>query len=266
MKAAMNCASRLVRFFATECELATGDRKTREKAMRAAYAYLSNNFSLSEDPYSRIGTAIDGILKEQTGNPDPYAELKKEANRRSREIAEKLRPKNLGGALRFALAGNALDFANIPPKDAYPLLERTLKEKLDIDDTGRAVELIKRAKRITYVADNAGEVFFDGLLIGMLKGKRIKLVVRARPLMNDAMAEDAEEAGIKVDEIVEYPRFGYMEKEIDLVLAKGQASYVTLTEVDNPAVIYILKVKCPEIAEHLGTRVGANVIKVIENR
>jgi uncharacterized protein with ATP-grasp and redox domains len=265
MKAALNCASRLIYLFNNQCELATGDPKVREKALRSIYDYMSRNFSFSEDPYTRIGTEIDGILKRQTGNPDPYRALKEEANRRSKRIAAGLKPKNLAEALRVALAGNALDFANVPPKEAYGLLEKTLKEKLDIDDTKMAVGLLEKAKRITFVADNAGEVFFDKLLIDKLRGKRIKLIVRGKPLANDAMAEDAEAAGIKVDEVVGYPRFGYFEKEKDLVLAKGQAAYVTLTELNNPATIHVMKLKCPEVAAHVGSYVGANVIKVVEN-
>lgn len=265
MKAALNCASRLIYLFNNQCELATDDPLVRERALRSIYGYMSKNFSFSEDPYTRIGTEIDGILKKQTGNPDPYKELKDEANRRSKRIAAGLKPRNLKEALHVALAGNALDFANIPPKEAYALLERALKEKLDIDDTKRAVELLENVKRITFVADNAGEVFFDKLLIDRLQGKRIKLIVRGKPLANDAMRSDAEEAGIKVDEIVGYNSFGYHEKEKDLILAKGQASYVTLTELNNPVTIYVMKLKCPEVAAHLKSRVGANVIKVVEN-
>ena len=51
-------------------------------------------------------------------------------------------------------------------------------------------------------------------------------------------------------------RFG----QADLVIAKGQGNYETLSEVDKQ-MFFILKAKCPVIARGLGCEVGGLVLR-----
>ena len=46
----------------------------------------------------------------------------------------------------------------------------------------------------------------------------------------------------------------------DLVVAKGQGNYETLSDEDKN-IFFILKAKCPLIAQHLGCDVGQMVMK-----
>ena len=45
----------------------------------------------------------------------------------------------------------------------------------------------------------------------------------------------------------------------DLVIAKGQGNYETLSDVDKD-VFFILRAKCPVIARHLGCEIGSLVL------
>jgi len=48
--------------------------------------------------------------------------------------------------------------------------------------------------------------------------------------------------------------------EVDLVIAKGQGNYETLSDV-NKDIFFILKAKCPVIARDLGCEVGSLVLR-----
>jgi len=45
----------------------------------------------------------------------------------------------------------------------------------------------------------------------------------------------------------------------DLVIAKGQGNYETLSEIEKP-IYYLLKAKCPVVARHIGCEIGSLVI------
>jgi len=49
-------------------------------------------------------------------------------------------------------------------------------------------------------------------------------------------------------------------EKADLIIAKGQGNYETLSDVDKE-IFFILKVKCPVIARHLNCEVGSSILK-----
>jgi len=126
---------------------------------------------------------------------------------------------------------------------------------------------------LLYVADNAGEIVFDMLFIEALKKEyphlKIVVAVRAAPIINDATLEDAERIGLtKLVPVIpsgsEAPgtllsmctrEFLDLFKTADVVIAKGQGNYETLSDVERS--IYLLfKTKCKVIARHSGSEVG----------
>ena len=48
--------------------------------------------------------------------------------------------------------------------------------------------------------------------------------------------------------------------EADLVIAKGQGNYETLSDVDKD-VFFILRAKCPVIAQHLDCEIGQMIFR-----
>jgi hypothetical protein len=126
------------------------------------------------------------------------------------------------------------------------------------------------------LADNAGEVVFDRLLIEELVkelGKEVIYVVKDKPIINDALIEDAIFCGInKVAKItssgsdapgtiLKYcsPEFIELYQDAGLIISKGQGNYEALSEEDRP-IFFLFRAKCPVIAEDVDCNVGDMVL------
>lgn len=179
-------------------------------------------------------------------------------------------------AVRVAIGGNLLDVGaktQIAAEDLPDHLETIWTQPLrgDLEGLFREAE---RAHSILYLADNAGEIVFDKLLIEQLPAEKITLFVRGRPVLNDATAADAEFAGLPelvpvldngsdapgtiLDDCSDEFR-GWFDRA-DLVIAKGQDNYETLSEVDKN-VYFLFTVKCPLVSARVGEPVGSLVAK-----
>jgi hypothetical protein len=124
-----------------------------------------------------------------------------------------------------------------------------------------------------YLADNAGEIVFDGLLIAQLPRDRVTLAVRGAPILNDATLEDARAAGLGemallvdngsdapgtlLDECGPVFREAY--RQADLVIAKGQGNFESLSG-EGGTIFFLFSVKCPVIADHSGHPQGTQVL------
>jgi uncharacterized protein with ATP-grasp and redox domains len=134
------------------------------------------------------------------------------------------------------------------------------------------------AKDILYIADNAGEIVFDRLLIKQIGPEKITFVVKGGPIINDATIEDAQAAGLtdlmKVIDtgddapgtILEFcsEDFQHCFEAADLVIAKGQGNYETLSNIDKN-IFFLVKAKCPVIARDLGCEVGETILQKSES-
>jgi uncharacterized protein with ATP-grasp and redox domains len=136
---------------------------------------------------------------------------------------------------------------------------------------------VKAARRVLYVADNAGEIGFDSLVLTQLKamGKHLTLVVKEKTFFEDTTKSDALFFGLDglVDSIITARGFlvpGELEPhaaqalhDADLVLAKGTGSYEALKdELGHKPAIFMLKVKCPAIARETALDVGTTVVRL----
>ena len=129
------------------------------------------------------------------------------------------------------------------------------------------------AESILYLADNAGEIVFDKILIEQLGPEKIKLAVKGGPVINDATIEDVEETGLTdlvrvISNGNDAPgtilglcseEFRHSFEEADLIIAKGQGNYESLSDFDKN-IFFLLKAKCPVVANHLGCEVGSTVL------
>lgn len=246
---------------------ATSEGAKQERAFEAVKSHLERNF----DDYAKthltcpaLCDELEVIVKRETGVGDPYFALKEKSNSAAEEAAKAVHAETLEEALLVAAAGNALDFSHLGFAEALELLQKSLSGALDIDERKKAVRLIEEAEKIVYVTDNAGELFFDKPLLSLLKkaGKKVSLVVKSQPVLNDNMKADVHRAGVDalVSEVVEWPLLGY-EKLVDsaLVIAKGQAAFLTM-QVKNSGVIHVLNCKCKPVCDALGVGKGANVV------
>ena len=147
---------------------------------------------------------------------------------------------------------------------------------MDFDNAqiGSFKEATEQAEEIFYLTDNAGEIVLDRLLIEQLPYEKVTLVVKGKPVINDATIEDAELAGLPrivhvIDNgsdgpgtILESCSQSFRDRftNADLVIAKGQGNYETLSNI-NKNIFFLLKAKCPVIANHIGCEVGSFVFR-----
>jgi hypothetical protein len=102
----------------------------------------------------------------------------------------------------------------------------------------------------------------------------ITYAVRGKPIINDATMEDARSVGITnivkvIDTGADFPgvvlkscseEFLQYYYEADMILAKGQGNYESLSE-EKENIFFLLQAKCPVIADKIGCKVGDLVLK-----
>ena len=252
----------------------------QESVLRKVLA-TSAEMDLRQSPPA-MGQRIHRVIREATGNPDPYRALKNRFN----HLALDLRPEcqnwieesddPLLTALRLAIAGNVIDLAaksGLREDDVRRSIRQALSDRLDGD-----VEEFRRAmagsRDVLYLTDNAGEIIFDRLLIDRIGPHKVTVAVRGFPAINDATLADAEVAGLtSIVEVIDNgsdapgtiledcsESFRQRFFDADLVIAKGQGNYETLSEAEQD-VFFALKAKCPLVAEDLGSPVGSLVVQ-----
>ncbi len=259
--------------------MSTRDEKLREEIVRRVMK------EAAEIPFDKtpvhMGMYIHRIVRELTGNRDPYAHLKKLYNDRAMKIfphIEKLVRESsepLKTAVKIAIAGNSVDFgiANVNHDiDLVATVEDSLKREFAIDSYKDFVEALKNADDILYLSDNTGEIVFDKILIKQIPGhrERITLVVKKSPIINDVTLEDALYVGMDklvreiIDNGIDAPgtlvdecskEFLGRVKNADMIISKGQGNYEGLSGTGYP-IFFLLKAKCEVVASHLGVKVG----------
>jgi uncharacterized protein with ATP-grasp and redox domains len=162
---------------------------------------------------------------------------------------------------------------NLTERQVQAALFQSLPPSLD-GDAGEFADAISRADEILYLADNAGEIVFDRLLIERLTRQKVAVVVRGAPVSNDATPIDAENAGLtRLVEVIDNgsdapgtilddcsDAFRKRFDNADLIIAKGQGNYESLSDVERD-IYFLLKAKCGVIAIKLGCDVGALVLR-----
>jgi len=270
---------------------ATEDPGLRMEVMMKVAELLAREFKPDAIP-AIVGTKRDRLIKALTGNPDPYKAVKELSNKealRIRPWAEAYVNSAQGPYERFrraclcAIVGNAMEFDilghEFKPEDLGGLLEEA-EQNLAIDDIRSIYEAVRRAERVLYLTDNAGEIALDVLLVREIRelGPRITVAVKSEPCINDALMEDALAVGMDrvADELIttgtdtvglvlEWASEECLRAygEADLVIAKGMGNIETLTEYEHDKPIaFLLYTKCETIANHLGVERGKCVAKL----
>ncbi|MDX9903797.1 MAG: ARMT1-like domain-containing protein, partial [Bacteroidales bacterium] len=143
-----------------------------------------------------------------------------------------------------------------------------------IDHTGRMREELRKAQRVLYIGDNAGEIVFDKLLITEMSHPGLTFSVRGAPAINDATMEDAEYVGMTgVTRVIssgyDAPTtvvsrsgdvFRRYYEDADLIISKGQGNLEGLIGEHDRRIYFLLMVKCDVIAEYLGVKKGSYVV------
>jgi len=222
-------------------------------------------------------------LAAQTGTDDPYFETKRQDIRRALALYSRLKnkvleaPDRLRKALLFSLAGNIIDFG-AGEVGEWPAEEDFLEtEELAIDHYELFSSDLKKATRIVFLGDNAGETVFDRLFIEQI-GRQVIYAVREGPIINDATIEEARLSGLEeVARVVSTgcqapgavldqcsPEFIAILNQADLIISKGQGNYECLEQLTGPF-YFLLKAKCEVIARHLNVKQGSLVLARSKN-
>ena len=103
----------------------------------------------------------------------------------------------------------------------------------------------------------------------LLKHTSVTAVVKAGPIINDAILEDAVQVGLPdVCEVIDNggafvgssldhipPHFRARMDRADVIVGKGQGNYETIDEYPGD-VFLILRAKCEVVARHMGVQLG----------
>jgi uncharacterized protein with ATP-grasp and redox domains len=274
-----------------EAELSTKDESLIFKAVQGGVGYLEKNFRPGTTG-TDISTGIHRLAYRILNDDDPYRELKAQSN----AIASKLMPtvrKRMAGPNpldRFRLAvlasiiGNNFDFG-LPGHDVTiggfeKLFGSELERGLDVDDTSEIYGLARNGN-VTYLTDNCGEIYFDEIVLELLKdaSAHVTLVVRGGNIVTDATMEDVGQMGLdkKVDQVLttgsnavgiclrELPQETRKAMdEADVIISKGMANYESLSDEKFRPIAYLLRTKCEPVARSMGVKKGCNVARLVK--
>ncbi len=227
---------------------------------------------------SEMGREVYRIIFALTGVRDPYRRIKDKFIRQALSLYPEMKKlvessgDSLMTAVRLAIAGNVIDFGASADFDLTKDIQKILSQDFAVDHSREFSEALEGAKKILYLADNAGETVFDRLLIEELR-RPVVYAVRESPIINDATREDAVHSGIeKVAEIISSgcnapgtilkycsDEFLKVYRSSDLIISKGQGNYEGLSEEKRP-IFFLLKAKCSVIAREFGVEEGAIIL------
>jgi uncharacterized protein with ATP-grasp and redox domains len=280
MKTFLDCIPCFFRQALDAARLATNDESIHEQALRDVLD-LTKDMDLHQSPPA-MSRHIHRRIRELVENPDPYRHLKQRHNQLALELYDLLEPmvrdseNPLETAVRLAIAGNIIDLGvktSLTEKDINSTIQQSLNDSFNHSAVERLRADADKADEILYLLDNAGEIVFDRLLIEQLPAEKITAVVKGAPIINDALMEDANAVGLtKIVTVINNGSdapgtiletcsdvFRSRFDQADLVIAKGQGNYETLSHIDKD-IYFILKAKCPVIALDLDCAAGQMIL------
>lgn len=287
MKTYLNCIPCFIHQTLAACRFVSDDESLHESVLRDVLEMLKD-IDMHQTPPA-MATRIHRIIRRRTGIDDPYRDVKEQTTREVLRLLPELRKQvqqaqgatgandPFTTAVRLAIGGNTIDFGIGGRSITMDMIREAFSHALEgpMDGDVEAFRTAAReARSILYVADNAGEIVADRLLIEQLPPGRVILAVRGHAILNDATRADAKMAGYGdgieiIDNGSDAPGtilrecselFRQQFAEADLVIAKGQGNFETLSDAEGK-IVFLLKVKCPVISHHTGCPVGHLLVR-----
>ena len=227
----------------------------------------------------QVAEKMDNLRQELFGNVMDYTEIKQYYNQLMLDHFPYMKNKvdtsenHLKTAIQYAMVGNYIDFGALENVNEDEL-KAQLDEAININIDSKLLDVFKNdlvnAKRLVYFTDNCGEIVTDKLLISTLRdinpNLHITVIVRGKPVLNDATLEDAkyihmEDVAQKV--IGNGTRLpgnviGAISKEsmdevenADLLISKGQGNYEGLSRC-GLNIYYLFLCKCEMFMRRFG--------------
>ncbi|TFG09318.1 DUF89 family protein [Candidatus Heimdallarchaeota archaeon] len=246
-----------------------------ERVMMKILEYL-NNADLSFTPME-ISFGMFEIIRRETGVDDPLKFLKRESNHHALELVPRANELINGSinplytAIKIAIAGNIIDFGVRSEYNLSETLDEVLRKKPFIDDYESLLKKLSKAKTLTFLADNAGEVVFDKLLLERLTNlysfEKILLILKKYPFGNDIVPEDVSDLGfeeilgLEIIALDNIPTKNYTEQiktyisQADITIAKGQGNFELLYN-KKLGLFFLFIVKCDVVKDILNSQKG----------
>lgn len=209
------------------------------------------------------------------GPAESYAPIRKQYNDLVLSMEDAIRTNieasedPLFSALIYSRTGNYIDFAamdHVEPETLIRLLEETQADAHDHKTYVSFLSQCENAESFLLLADNCGEIVLDRLMLEQLHKRfpklKLTVMVRGGEVVNDAVMEDAEYAGIPslarvitcgsatggvVPALMSAEAKAAMD-EADVILAKGQGNYEGLYG-EGWHIFYLLLCKCEMFAQ-----------------
>lgn len=244
----------------------------KEALYHHVFEYLSTlDFTMTNPEV--IGATFE-MLKLHINNDDPYKNIRDYYNELFLKEIDIFEAKidSFDKAVKYAIIGNIIDFNpihNSSISDITRWFDNVDNLQLTIDHIDKMIKDIKKAKSILYLGDNCGEICLDKILIKKIKeinpAINIYFGVRGKPVVNDSIMEDAYFVGIDQEATIisngdnslgtilhrTSQEFRSIYKTADIIIAKGQANYESLSE-EKKNIYFLLMVKCNVIAKYIG--------------
>lgn len=221
---------------------------------------------------AKIASSVHSYIKDFFGVADPFKTLKDTSNKKMLEYYNDFKrlvvesQDRIEMLTKLAIIGNLIDYSlfdNINLNTIKEELQKFSPSIFQIEDFKRDIE---KAERILYITDNAGEIVLDKVFIEYLVNhkKKVIVVVKEEPILNDATEEDAKMLNIdKITKVIAigngevgtaYPtKNEFLNKAMrtaNLIICKGQANFETLYGSKLP-LYYLFVVKCQAVANFL---------------
>ena len=242
--------------------------ETKSAFMKALCALIANAPQDATTPV--IVADIRVLIQKYFGITDSYEAEKKHYNKLmldSEDVLEQMiasADEPLKEALRLARIGNYIDFGALNEVNEKKLGELFAESENDMVDETEWVALkvdLQKAKTLTYLTDNCGEIVADKLFIKEVQKAYpqldIAVIVRGQDVLNDATMEDAKAVGltemVKVinnGSAIAGNSLGYISAEAeekirtaDVVIPKGQGNFESLNGC-GMNIYYLFLCKC----------------------
>ncbi len=220
----------------------------------------------------------------ENGGIDPLIEAKRKDDELGLSLLPMIRQEidaaqdKFDTAMRYAIAANIMD--PMPQHHGMTMdqvLKASAKTPLYADDSKELQKRLKKAKKILYMTDNAGEIAVDRLFIetmyelGITTPDKVTVAVRGFLANNDATMEDAERVGMtKIARVISNgdnamgvlldrcsAEFREAFYSADVIVSKGMGNFECLHDWREKPIFYLFITKCETVAEVSDSPLGS---------
>jgi uncharacterized protein with ATP-grasp and redox domains len=286
MKTSIECMECNVKQLIKVSNFINVSSKDKEIAAKRLFKHLSNVSYEKTNP-EIMGESFQ-IFQEVFKQENPYKEIKSSYNKfllnMEKTIREMINESDspLDVALRVAVIGNIIDFGarhTFSKEEVLKRLNKASEIQFAKDDSEQLFNSLKTAKTSLYIGDNCGEIVMDKLFIETMKKHYKELdvtfAVRGGPILNDVTVDDFHE--VNMGEVASFISsenavpgtilkdsslaFQKCFQNADIVIAKGQGNFESLSSVYRNNLYLIFMSKCDYVSKTANVKTMDFVIK-----